>query len=159
MLVLVLILLVLAWCCVPVVLHLNTSVHMDCHREYHRKLRRFCTSHFRSRKISVETPLDCGMYKVECTHLQYTSTDSLPPPAHSPPPPPPFHHLSADHSQSRPDSFGNFLRRQALAMATTFLYSLPVYNSIKLICWIGLVSSLTHTYTGNQQHERLACKA
>ncbi len=58
-------------------------------------------------------------YVFRITLFSQKSTDSLFQPQHTLPP---FQRRSTDHSQPRSDSFGNFLRCLAFALASTFTY-------------------------------------
>ncbi len=66
------------------------------------------TSHIRRWQISAESILACAVYRVQSTPLSHINrfTDT------------PW----ADYSKPHSDNFGNFLRRLAFALASTFLY-------------------------------------
>jgi hypothetical protein len=67
----------------------------------------------------VEALLDCGMEHVHCApSTTYQQIHCHPRGTHLS-----FKCFLADYSHPRPDNFGNFLRRPAFAMASTFHYA------------------------------------
>ncbi len=104
--------------------HLKTSqLGPESIREKYR-LCRICTSYLGRRQVYVATLLTlacihCTDYRLQCTPICHTTTDTQSPITHKP-----FQRPSADYSQPHSENLVNFLSN--LVLTSTFLYGWPL---------------------------------